>query len=144
MAKGGFEATSQVSQSLLDLRKTIEGLDPAKASGVRKLLGIIPFGDQLRDYFHRYESAQFHINTILNALYQGQDELRKDNAALEQEKLQLWETMQRLAQYVYVVERLDRFARRRPLSRSRRPTPNAPRHSRTTCCSTSDRSTRIC
>ena len=107
VAKGGFEATSQVSQSLLDLRKTIEGLDPAKASGVRKLLGIIPFGDQLRDYFHRYESAQIHINAILNALYQGQDELRKDNAALEQEKLQLWETMQRLAQYVYVVERLD-------------------------------------
>jgi len=106
-AKGGFEATSQVSQSLLDLRKTIEGLDPAKASGVRKLLGIIPFGDQLRDYFHRYESAQTHINAILNALYKGQDELRKDNAALEQEKLQLWETMQRLAQYVYVVERLD-------------------------------------
>jgi uncharacterized protein YaaN involved in tellurite resistance len=107
VAKGGFEATSQVSQSLLDLRKTIEGLDPAKASGVRKLLGIIPFGDQLRDYFHRYESAQTHINAILNALYQGQDELRKDNAALEQEKLQLWETMQRLAQYVYVVEHLD-------------------------------------
>jgi uncharacterized protein YaaN involved in tellurite resistance len=43
----------------------------------------------------------------LNALYEGQDELRKDNAALEQEKVHLWETMQRLAQYVYVVERLD-------------------------------------
>jgi uncharacterized protein YaaN involved in tellurite resistance len=107
VSRKGFEAGSQVSQSLLDLRKTIEDLDPAKASGVRKLLGIIPFGDQLRDYFHRYESAQTHINAILNALYQGQDELRKDNAALEQEKTHLWDTMQRLAQYVYVVEQLD-------------------------------------
>jgi uncharacterized protein YaaN involved in tellurite resistance len=106
-SKGGFDAGSHISQTLLDLRKTIEGLDPAKASGVRKLLGIIPFGDQLRDYFHRYESAQTHINAILNALYQGQDELRKDNAALEQEKVHLWETMQRLAQYVYVVQHLD-------------------------------------
>jgi uncharacterized protein YaaN involved in tellurite resistance len=33
--------------------------------------------------------------------------LRKDNAALEQEKLHLWETMQRLNQYAYVAEHLD-------------------------------------
>src|SRR5207253_6471851 len=52
VAKGGVDAGSHISQTALDLRKTIEGLDPAKASGVRKLLGIIPFGDQLRDYFH--------------------------------------------------------------------------------------------
>jgi uncharacterized protein YaaN involved in tellurite resistance len=107
MSKGGFDAGSHVSQTLLELRRQIDDLDPAKATGVRKLLGIIPFGDKLRDYFHRYESAQTHINAILNALYQGQDELRKDNAALEQEKVHLWETMQRLAQYVYVAEHLD-------------------------------------
>jgi uncharacterized protein YaaN involved in tellurite resistance len=106
-AKKGLDAGSQVSRSLLDLRKTVEGLDPAKTSGIRRLLGRLPFGSQLRDYFQRYESAQSHINAILNALYEGQDELRKDNAALEQEKVHLWETMQRLAQYVYVVERLD-------------------------------------
>ena len=68
---------------------------------------IEAISDQLRDYFHRYESAQTHINAILNALYRGQDELRKDNAALEQEKVHLWETMQRLTQYVYVAQHLD-------------------------------------
>jgi uncharacterized protein YaaN involved in tellurite resistance len=107
MSKRGLDPGSHVSQTLLDLRNTIEGLDPAKVSGVRKLLGIIPFGEKLRDYFHRYESAQSQINAILNSLYQGQDELRKDNAALEQEKVHLWEAMQRLAQYVYVVQHLD-------------------------------------
>ena len=107
MTKGGFDAGSHVSQSLLELRRQIEDLDPSKASGVRKLLGIIPFGDKLRDYFHRYESAQTQLNAILNALYRGQDELRKDNAALEQEKVHLWETMQRLAQYIYVAQHLD-------------------------------------
>jgi uncharacterized protein YaaN involved in tellurite resistance len=107
MSKGGFEAGSQVSNTLMELRRQVEDLDPGKASGVRKLLGIIPFGDKLRDYFHRYESAQTHMNAILTALYHGQDELRKDNAALEQEKQHLWETMQRLAQYVYVAQRLD-------------------------------------
>jgi uncharacterized protein YaaN involved in tellurite resistance len=107
MSKGGFSEGGNVAQSLLDLRHQIEDLDPSKASGVRKLLGIIPFGDKLRNYFHRYESAQKQLNAILNALYRGQDELRKDNVALEQEKVHLWETMQRLAQYVYIAERLD-------------------------------------
>jgi uncharacterized protein YaaN involved in tellurite resistance len=107
LSKGGSEAGAHVATTLVELRRQIEDLDPSKASGVRKLLGIIPFGDKLRDYFHRYESAQTHINAILKALYQGQDELRKDNAALEQEKIHLWETMQRLTQYAYVAEHLD-------------------------------------
>ena len=107
MARGGFEAGVDVTKTLMELRRQIESLDPANASGVRKLLGVIPFGDKLRDYFHRYESAQTHINAILHALYRGQDELRKDNAALEQEKVHLWETMERLVQYVYVAEKLD-------------------------------------
>jgi uncharacterized protein YaaN involved in tellurite resistance len=107
MGKGGFDASSNVSQALTDLRRQIEDLDPGRASGVRKLLGIVPFGDKLRQYFNRYESAQAHINAILNGLYKGQDELRRDNAALEQEKVHLWETMQRLVQYVYIAEKLD-------------------------------------
>jgi uncharacterized protein YaaN involved in tellurite resistance len=107
MGRGGFDEGSKVSSTLLELRRTIEDLDPKDASGVKKLLGLIPFGDKLRDYFRRYESAQTHLNAILNALYEGQDELRKDNAALEQEKAHLWETMQRLGQYIYLADRLD-------------------------------------
>jgi uncharacterized protein YaaN involved in tellurite resistance len=97
-----------VAETLLDLRKTIESLDPAEASGVKKFLGLIPFGDKITDYFRKYESAQQHLDAIVNALYDGQDELRKDNAALEQEKLHLWETMQRLTQYIYIAENLDK------------------------------------
>ncbi len=100
--------TGKVATTLLDLRRTVEDLDPKQATGVKKLLGMIPFGDKLRDYFHKYESAQSHIDAILRALLDGQDELRKDNAALDQEKVHLWETMQRLAQYAYVAEHLDR------------------------------------
>ncbi len=100
--------TGKVATTLLDLRRTVEDLDPKQATGVKKLLGMIPFGDRLRDYFHKYESAQSHIDAILKALLDGQDELRKDNAALDQEKMHLWETMQRLAQYAYVAEHLDK------------------------------------
>jgi uncharacterized protein YaaN involved in tellurite resistance len=107
MDKGGLSEGAKVGASLVELRRTIEDLDPAHAQ-TRKLLGLIPFGDKLRDYFHKYESAQTHIDKILKALYDGQDELRKDNAALEQEKAHLWETMQRLAQYIYIAEHLDK------------------------------------
>jgi uncharacterized protein YaaN involved in tellurite resistance len=107
MQKGPFTEGAKIASSLTDLRRTIEDLDPKQATGVHKLLGVIPFGDKLRDYFRRYESAQKHLDAIVKALFDGQDELRKDNAALEQEKLHLWETMQRLNQYAYVAEHLD-------------------------------------
>lgn len=100
--------TGKVASTLVDLRRTVEDLDPRQATGVKKLLGMIPFGDKVRDYFHKYESAQSHIDAILRALVDGQDELRKDNAALDQEKVHLWETMLRLAQYAYVAEHLDK------------------------------------
>ena len=107
MGKGGFSEGAKVSATLVELRRTLEDLDPTHAEGPRKLLGVIPFGNKLRDYFDRYRSAQSHIDAILHALYNGQDELRRDNAALEQEKQHLWETMERLAQYSYVAEHLD-------------------------------------
>ena len=107
MSKGGISGTSKVGTTLVALRKTVEDLDPKEASGAKKLLGLIPFGDKLVDYFRKYESAEKHLDAIIKALYDGQDELRKDNAALEQEKAHLWEAMQRLAQYSYIAEHLD-------------------------------------
>ncbi|KMM45345.1 MAG: toxic anion resistance protein [Cellulomonas sp.] len=104
---GGVSGTSQVSKSLLDLRRTVEELDPSEASLGKKILGFLPFGDSITDYFRRYESAQKQIDAIVQALYNGQDELRKDNAALNLEKQHLWATMARLNQYVYVAEKLD-------------------------------------
>jgi uncharacterized protein YaaN involved in tellurite resistance len=105
--KGEAGDGEKVSDSLIELRRTIEGLDPKQATGVKKVVKLVPFSRKLRNYFHRYESAQSHIDAILHALYRGQDELRRDNAALDQEKARLWDTMQRLGQYVYVAERLD-------------------------------------
>ena len=101
---------NQVMDQILTLRKTVEDLDPATQGNLfapRKLLGFIPWGNALESYFLKYESAQGHIQTIVSALYRGQDELRKDNAAIEQEKVNLWTMMTRLQQYVYVGKRID-------------------------------------
>jgi uncharacterized protein YaaN involved in tellurite resistance len=107
LREGGLAQGSKVGNTLLELRRTVEDLDPAGARGSKKFLGMIPFGDKLNDYFRKYQDSQSHLNAIVNALYSGQDELRKDNAALNQEKSHLWETMGRLNQYIYIAERLD-------------------------------------
>jgi uncharacterized protein YaaN involved in tellurite resistance len=109
MGSGLFDSNAPVAKSLVDLRQTIEDLDPSRQGlfSRKKIFGIIPFGDHLRDYFDKYKSAQSHIEAILQALYRGQDELRQDNAAVEQEKVNLWETMQRLNQYAYLARTLD-------------------------------------
>jgi uncharacterized protein YaaN involved in tellurite resistance len=109
MTKGGLDKTGQISTSLLELRRQVEDLDPTKQGLLEphKLLGIIPFGNKLRDYFQRYESAQTQLDKIIQSLFHGQDELRRDNAAVEQEKVNLWHVMQRLQEYAYMARKLD-------------------------------------
>jgi uncharacterized protein YaaN involved in tellurite resistance len=104
------EGTS-VGNALVDLRHTIDDLDPSKQGNLftpKKLFGFIPYGNRLRGYFSKYQSSQTHINRIIEALYRSQDELKRDNAAIEQEKVRLWETMQHLKKYAYVGKEIDR------------------------------------
>jgi len=112
MQSGGLTETSSVSKSLLSLRRQVEELDPARQGDLlspRKLLGLLPFGagDKLRDYFDKYRSSQHQIDAIITALYHGQDELQRDNASIEQEKVNLWAVMGRLRQYSYLAKSLD-------------------------------------
>lgn len=103
---GGLSDVSKVSTTLLQLRKVVEDLDPSEPKQ-KRFLGLIPFGDKMQDYFRKYQSSQQHLNAILHALRSGQDELTKDNVSLNLEKQLLWDTMNRLNQYIYLAERLD-------------------------------------
>lgn len=105
--KGSLSKGSKVGSTLQELRRTVEDLDPKQASRTRRLLGMIPMSGKVTDYFRKYESSQSHLEGILHALRNGQDELQKDNAALNLEKQHLWDSMGRLNQYVYIAERLD-------------------------------------
>ena len=107
LKEGALSQGSNVGKTLLELRRTVEDLDPGRMTGGRKLLGMIPFGDKVTDYFRRYQSAQSQLNGILHSLRSGQDELTKDNVALNLEKTNLWAAMGRLNQYIYIAERLD-------------------------------------
>jgi uncharacterized protein YaaN involved in tellurite resistance len=110
MEGGIFDEKSPVSHALVELRRTVEDLDPASQGDLlspRKLFGMIPMGNRLRTYFMKYQSSQSHINSILDRLYRSQDELQKDNAVIEQEKANMWELMSKLQQYIYVGKRID-------------------------------------
>lgn len=101
---------SPIAKSLTELRGIVEDLDPSKQgslSGTRKFLGLIPVGNKVQDYFRKYESSQTHINKIIESLYNGKDELLKDNATIEQEKVNMWTLMQSLRQYIYVGKKID-------------------------------------
>ncbi|WP_027481789.1 toxic anion resistance protein [Deinococcus pimensis] len=104
---GVYDQNSAVSRTLVDLRRTVEDLDPSRNLTPRRILGIFPGGNKVRDYFLKYESAQKHLNAIITSLYHSKDELQKDNAAIEQEKVNLWDIMQKLKGYAYVGQRLD-------------------------------------
>ncbi|MGZ8337348.1 MAG: toxic anion resistance protein, partial [Allosphingosinicella sp.] len=49
-----------IGADLTELRRTVEALDPAQGnlSRPRRLFGFIPFGNKMRGYFMKYQSAQ--------------------------------------------------------------------------------------
>ena len=109
MESGPLSKTSDVSNNLVKLRRTVEDLDPQRQGLLSKktLFGVIPFGNRLRDYFAKYESSQHNIDAIIQSLYRGQDELRQDDASLEQEKANVWAIKDKLQQYLYMSAQLD-------------------------------------
>ncbi len=105
-----MDKESGVGNDLAELRRTIEDLDPGKRGSLtapKRLFGIIPFGNNMRNYFDSYKSSQTHIASILTRLAGGKDELLKDNAAIATERQSLWAAMGRLEQMIHVSKALD-------------------------------------
>ena len=98
---------SQVGQALIQLRRQVEDLDPQKNLSRRGFFGRSALAGRAKDYFHKYQSSQTNLNAIIQGLYRGKDELIRDNASIEQEKVHLWQMKERLEQYAYMAERLD-------------------------------------
>ncbi|MBC7631656.1 toxic anion resistance protein [Aeromicrobium sp.] len=109
--KSDVGVQAKTAKSLADLRTTVVELTPNRADlegkPGRRLLGILPGGSRIKAYFDRYVSAQTQLNDITRALASSQDELRKDNAAIEQERANLWTLMSSLSEYAMLLGRLD-------------------------------------
>ena len=108
-AMAALGESSPVAKTLVELRGTIEKLDPARQGDLfspKKLLGVLPFGNKLRDYFRGYESSQTHLNAIIESLRRGKDELLRDNGAIEAEKANMWSLMGELEKHGYLARAL--------------------------------------
>ncbi|SEC61205.1 toxic anion resistance protein [Streptomyces sp. TLI_105] len=106
---GGGDAQTRVGSSLVELRRTVEDLDPrdTPGKGLKGLLSKLPGGNKLRDHVAKYASSQATLNRIVGSLRGGQDELRRDNAALQTERARLWESMGKLQEYAVLTDALD-------------------------------------
>jgi len=105
-----MDESSPVGANLAELRRTVEDLDPSKRGNLlapKKLFGIIPFGNKLRNYFDSYKSSQTHISSILDSLAHGKDELLMDNAAIDVERQNLWAAMGKLEQMIHLSKSMD-------------------------------------
>jgi uncharacterized protein YaaN involved in tellurite resistance len=105
-----IDSDTGIGADLTALRKTVEELDPGKQGNLstsRKILGIIPFGNKLNNYFQKYQSSQTHISKILGSLASGKDELLMDNAAIDVERANMWKTMGKLEQMIHISKTMD-------------------------------------
>ncbi|MFJ5706062.1 toxic anion resistance protein [Streptomyces sp. NPDC093105] len=109
LGRGGGDASARVGSSLVELRRTVEDLDPrdTPGKGLKGLLSKLPGGNRFRDHVARYASSQATLHRIVGSLRGGQDELRRDNAALQTERARLWETMGKLQEFAVLTEALD-------------------------------------
>ncbi len=108
---GESDGTTTALNSQLDrLRAVVARLDPGAGETVlrpRKLLGFIPLGDGISDYFASYSSAEAEIEAVLAALVEGRDRLIQDSIAIDADRASGWPMLLALAEAVQLCAALD-------------------------------------
>ncbi len=96
--------------AIQEMRKHLDALDPGKAGDLlsqNKILGIIPFGNKLKAYFRRFQSASTQLQTSLRQIYAARDDMQRDAVEIEATRAKLWEALQKLKSAVRFAEQLD-------------------------------------
>lgn len=106
------EDGGEVANALIDLKMTVESLDPSKIDfepgWFSRLLGLIPgVGTSLKRYAMKFESAQTVISSIVRSLEMGRDQLLRDNVTLKEDQKQLWETEKKLEKTLMFASMVD-------------------------------------
>ena len=97
-------------QAIGEIRGLLDTLNPGKEgdlSAPAKILGIIPFGNKLKTYFRKFESAGAQIQKAMEQLYAARDDVQLDIADIEATRSKLWDAMQKLAAAATFATTLD-------------------------------------
>jgi uncharacterized protein YaaN involved in tellurite resistance len=101
---------SPAYKAIAEIRGQLDELNPGAAGDLlapNKLLGIIPFGNKLKAYFRKFESAGGQMQKSMNQLYVARDDVQRDIADIEATRTSLWDAMQQLAAAAHFATTLD-------------------------------------
>ncbi|RDE51793.1 MAG: toxic anion resistance protein [Candidatus Accumulibacter meliphilus] len=116
---------STAFKAISEMRRHLDELDPGKEGDLlsqNKLLGMIPYGDKLKAYFRRFQSASQQLQTAMRQIYAARDDLQRDGIDIDATRVSLWEAMQHLKASIRFAEQLDgRLAEKVAAARSSDP-----------------------
>lgn len=97
-------------KAITALRGQLDELNPGKQGDLlseNKILGFIPYGNKLKAYFRKFQSAGTQLNTALTQVYSARDDMQKDIIEIENTKGKLWEAMQKLNAAIHFARQVD-------------------------------------
>jgi uncharacterized protein YaaN involved in tellurite resistance len=94
-----------------EMRVLFEDLDPGKEGDLlspHKILGVIPFGNRLRAYLQKFDSASGSLRKLIDNIYGVQDELSRDDQELFATMNKLLDAMTKLKAVDIFIDHLDK------------------------------------
>src|SRR5215467_6806307 len=104
------ETDSPAFKVMNEMRTLFEDLDPGKEGDLlsaHKILGLIPFGNRLEAYLHRFDSASGSIRKLIDNMYGVEDELARNDQELFATMNKLLDSMVKLKAVDIFIDRLD-------------------------------------
>src|SRR6516164_8947466 len=104
------ETDSPAFKVMNEMRTLFEDLDPGKEGDLlttHKILGLIPFGNKLEAYLHRFDSASGSIRKLIDNIYGVEDELARDDQELFSTMNKLLDAMTKLKAVDLFIDHLD-------------------------------------
>lgn len=101
---------SPAYKAIGEIRGQLDQLNPGNEGDLmapNKILGFIPYGNKLKAYFRKFESAGEQLQKSMNQLYAARDDVQRDIADIEATRGKLWESMQQLAAAIHFATTLD-------------------------------------
>lgn len=95
-----------------EMRGLFEELDPGKEGDLlstHKILGMIPYGNRLQAYLHRFDSASGSLRTLIDNIYGVEDQLTRDDQELFATMNKLMDAMGKLKAVDLFIDRMDKM-----------------------------------
>lgn len=105
-----FGAEETVYKAIAEIRGHLDRLNPVDQGDLLapgRLFGIIPFGNKLKAYFRKFESAGAPLQKAMSQLDAARDGVHRDVVDTEAARSKLWDAMQKLAAAAQFAASLD-------------------------------------